>query len=152
MNASANPTKELFPNKSITINHRRSDAFDAADETADLFASRLSVPFTERDNPTTTKRTTTAPSSSFGRLKGPDFEPDSEAMENLAVGGISIRGVSRKQDRGFSIRGAADDDVRNGWAKELFPGKALGNAGKELFAQKLQGRGGRRNKAEDMFY
>ncbi len=148
-----NVNKELFPNKSNTVNHRRSDAFDAADETADLFASRLSVSFTERDNsaniPT---RATAAPISSFGRLNGTNFEPDSEALENLEDGGISIRGVSKKPDQGFSIRGAADDHPRNGLAKELFPGKALGNAGKELFAEKLQGRGGRRNRAEDMFY
>ncbi len=148
-----NVIKELFPNKSNNVNHRRSDAFDAADETADLFASRLSVSFTERDNSTNAPRRTTAgPISSFGRLKDSEFEPVSEALENLEGGGISIRGVSKKQDQGFSIRGAADENPRSGVAKELFPGKALGNAGKELFAEKLQGRGGKRNRAEDMFY
>ena len=147
---STNMTKELFPNKSITINHRRSDAFDAADETADLFASRMSVPFKERANSST--RAAAAPASSFGRLKGTEFEPDSSIPENLEDGGISIRGAAEKQDQGFSIRGTADDNARNGSVKELFPGKALGNAGKELFAEKLQGRGGKRNRAEDMFY
>ena len=147
---STNVTKELFPNKSITINHRRSDAFDAADETADLFASRMSVPFKERAIPT--NRTSAAPTSSFGRLKGTDFEPDYQALENLEDSGISIRGTAEKQDQGFSIRGAADDGARNALVKELFPGKALGNAGKELFAGKLQGRGGKRTRAEDMFH
>ena len=150
---SPNPTKELFPNKSVTINHRRSDAFDAADETADLFASRMSVPFADHDSSAYVSRGTTAASvSSFGRLKDSDFEPDSEALENLEDGGISIRGVSGKQDTGFSIRGIADDKHSSGVVKELFPGKTLGNAGKELFAGKLQGRGGKRNKAEDMFF
>lgn len=150
---STNLTRELFPNKSITINHRRSDAFDAADETADLFASRLSVPFTERENSFhVIKKTSAAPTSSFGRLRGSDLEPDSEALENLEDGGISIQGVSKKQDQGFSIRGAADDNARNGLVKELFPGKALCNAGKELFVEKIHGRGGRRNRAQDMFY
>ena len=146
---STNVTKELFPSKSILINHRRSDAFDAADETADLFASRMSVPFEGRAN--SSKTTAAAPISSFGRLKGTDFEPDFQALENLKDGGINIRGVAEKQDQGFSIRGAADDNARNGLVKELFPGKALGNSGKELFAEKLQGRGGKRNRAEDMF-
>ena len=150
---STNLTKELFPNKSITISHRRSDAFDAADETADLFASRLSVPFAERENSSNaSKKTTTAPTSSFGRLRNSDLEPDPEALQNLEDGGISIRGVSKNQAQGFSIRGAADGNARNGLAKELFPGKALGNAGKELFVEKIHGRGGRRNRAEDMFY
>lgn len=148
-----NVIKELFPNKSNTVNHRRSDAFDAADETADLFASRLSVSVTERDKSANVPaRTTAVPISSFGRLKDSDFDPDSEAPENPEDGGISIRGVSKKHDRGFSIRGAADENPCSGLAKELFPGKALGNAGKELFAEKLQGRGGKRNRAEDMFY
>jgi len=36
--------------------------------------------------------------------------------------------------------------------KELFPDKFSGNTGKELFAEKLEGRGRRRQKAEDLFY
>ncbi|EEA21288.1 hypothetical protein TMatcc_009312 [Talaromyces marneffei ATCC 18224] len=38
--------KELFPAKTNS-NHRRTDAFDAADETADLFAKRISVPLVD---------------------------------------------------------------------------------------------------------
>ena len=145
-------TKELFPQKAQQISHhRRSGAFDAADETADLFAGRMSVPFT--DGATDTR----------GR------NPRGVVGEEQRLGEFSIRGAARQKqsDRGLSIRGAAaaaaaatataaqamidvDDDTGL-----LFPQKAQlasSNAGKELFAEKLLGRGGRRRKAEDMFY
>ena len=141
--------KELFPNKANVINHRRSDAFDAADETADLFANGLSV--SSRNGSKVGKsladRITNGPKTSYGRLNPSDSVPVHDAQD-IDDGGITIRGASNQQDQGFSIRGGA----AAGTIKELFPGKALGNAGKELFTEKLQGRGGRRNKAEDMFY
>jgi hypothetical protein len=57
--------------------------------------------------------------------------------------GISIKGLAGQQ--GMSIKGSANK-------KELFPEKLGGNAGKELFAGKLEGRGRRRQKAEDLFF
>lgn len=87
--------KELFPSK--PSNHRRSDAFDASDDTDSL------------------SRRITAPG---------DF---TEGQGN----GMSIKG------RGASV-------------KELFPSK-YNNEGKELFSDTLEGRGGRRRRAEDMF-
>ncbi|KAG8159048.1 hypothetical protein KVR01_011491 [Diaporthe batatas] len=58
--------------------------------------------------------------------------------------GISIKGMAASQ--GISIKGAAGK-------KELFPEKlGGGNAGKELFAGKLEGRGRRRQKAEDLYF
>lgn len=150
-----NLKKELFPNKSISSNHRRTDAFDAADETADLFATGLNVPLADG----VTKLRHNLPEKlaknhalSYGRLKSSDPEPEIMALEVLNDGGLNIRGSSQMQDSGFSIRGAADDLSCAPQVKELFPEKAAGNAGKELFADKLQGRGGKRNKAEDMFY
>ena len=142
----ANLKKELFPHK--TSNHRRSDAFDAADETADLFATGMHVPFTDgvMDVPPASRSLaesiTIASSSSYGRLID---SPD----PNLGAKGLSIRGAS--QNQGILIRGIANEVPRVGNVKELFPGKSF-NAGKELFAEKLLGRGGRRNKAVDMFY
>ena len=130
--------KELFPHKVIPTKHSRSDAFDAADETADLFANGMSVPFME------------GPSSrSIDRLKysGLQSQPD----DGDSSDGLNIRGASREQNQGFSIRGGAAVNAI-GTIKELFPGKAAGNVGKELFADKVEGRGGRRNRAEDMFY
>ena len=132
--------KELFPHKVNPSKHTRSDAFDAADETADLFANGMSVPFT--DGPTSRK-------SSVNR---PIFSGFQSQVDSEDVGiGLNIRGASREQNQGFSIRGGAAISAV-GTIKELFPGKAAGNAGKELFAEKVEGRGGRRNRAEDMFY
>ena len=153
----ANLKKELFPSKTNTSNHRRSDAFDAFDETADLFATGMSVPFTDGAMDTRSSsrnladRITQATSSNFGRLKGSDTEPDPDTLGNLESGGFSIRGAAKQQELGFSIRGIAADGVNGGSVKELFRGKSAGNAGKELFTEKLRGRGGRRNRAEDMF-
>jgi hypothetical protein len=104
--------KELFPVKTNS-NHRRTDAFDAADETADLFAKKISVPLVDG-----------------------------------AHDQIYIKGASN--DQGMAIRGHA---VKGNTqvVKELFPDKYNANAGKELFSNKLEGRGGRRRRAEDMF-
>ncbi|POS75766.1 hypothetical protein DHEL01_v205834 [Diaporthe helianthi] len=59
--------------------------------------------------------------------------------------GISIKGMAAQQ--GLSIKGTASK-------KELFPGKLGGNlnSGKELFADRLEGRGRRRQKAEDLYF
>ena len=132
--------RELFPDKVKPNKHSRSDAFDAADATADLFASGISVPFT--DGFSSRKSSIHGLRSSYSRswVDGGDVEV-----------GLSIRGASKKQNQGFLIRGGAGVNAI-GTIKELFPGKAAGNAGKELFAEKVEGRGGRRNRAEDMFY
>lgn len=64
------------------------------------------------------------------------------------AGGFSIRGMANKRgdDQGIAIKGTGPT------VRELFPDKFGTNAGKELFAEKLEGRGKRRQKAEDMFY
>lgn len=130
--------KELFPHKVNSSKHSRSDAFDAADETADLFAHRMSVPFTTGPSARMSPINRLGPLGSASQVDGEDF-------------GLNIRGASREQNQGISIRGVAPVNA-TGTIKELFPGKAAGNAGKELFAEKVEGRGGRRNRAEDMFY
>ncbi len=132
--------KELFPHKVNLSKHSRSDAFDAADETADLFANGMSVPFMD----------------GASSRKSPNVGPRSSGSQSQLDGGdvgidLNIRGTSRQQNQGFSIRGGAAINAA-GTIKELFPEKAAGNAGKELFAEKVEGRGGRRNRAEDMFY
>lgn len=132
--------KELFPHKVSPSKHSRSDAFDAADETADLFANGMSVPFA--DGPGSRKSPT-------DRLRSSGFKTKIDG-EDIGSG-LNIRGASREQNQGISIRGSAAITAI-GTIKELFPGKAASNAGKELFADKVEGRGGRRNRAEDMFY
>ncbi|KAK4695192.1 hypothetical protein P7C71_g2510, partial [Lecanoromycetidae sp. Uapishka_2] len=146
----ASMKKELFPHKTNTVNHRRSDAFDAADETADLFANGLSVPFAEgtKSGKSLADRISSRTNVSHGRLN-PEVSGSSTTVRGVSDEGLNIRGASSQRDQGFSIRGGA---AAAGTIKELFPGKKIGNAGKELFAEKLEGRGGRRNKAEDMFY
>lgn len=121
--ASSYIRKELFPAK--PSGHRRSDAFDAADETADRLGRRISVPFVDSNDQ-----------------------------------GALMRGVSQ-EDQGFAIRGAAANGIsikgRGASARELFPSKYDNgssnpdNAGKELFSDTLEGRGGSRRKAQDMF-
>ena len=129
--------KELFPQKVGSSKHSRSNAFDAADETADLFAHRLSVPFVDGSN----------------SCKSPDNRLRTGSQPQIAGGdvdkGLNIRGASREQNQGFLIRGGATVNA-SGTNQELFPSKA--NKGKELFAEKVEGKGGRRNRAEDMFF
>lgn len=127
--------KELLPSKNSS--HRRSDAFDAADETADLLGRRISVPFVDG-----------ARDASHQRNGNVELFPESSNGN-----GVTIRGTAT-QDQGFSIRGAANGisiKGRGASVRELFPSKYNANAGKELFSDKLEGRGGRRRKAEDMF-
>ncbi|KAI9849706.1 MAG: hypothetical protein M1837_002832 [Sclerophora amabilis] len=147
------PSKELFPNKSSTIVHRRSDAFDAADETADLFAGRMSVPFTDGSQDASKKPRSLADRISRVPRSTTTFKEEEATTSLPSAGknrGFSIRGAAAQQeDQGFSIRGAAGSAMEG---KELFPSKSGANSGKELFAEKLEGRGGRRRKAEDMFY
>ncbi|KAJ5573408.1 uncharacterized protein N7459_007835 [Penicillium hispanicum] len=125
--------KELFPSK--TSNHRRSDAFDAADETADLLGRRISVPLGE--------------GGSDQRNRHVELFPDSAGGDGNRIQG------SAKGDQGFAIRGASTGmsiKGRGASVRELFPSKYNNNnAGKELFSDTLEGRGGRRRRAEDMF-
>jgi hypothetical protein len=121
-------SKELFPSKT-NINYRRSDAFDAADETADLFSSRMAVPFMDGNSDR-------RPLASRITSRNSSHEPT----------GFSIRGAaSTPPVQTFNIKGAAK-------VKELFPSTLGDNAGKELFSERLEGRGRRRQKAEDLFY
>lgn len=143
-------TRELFPNKSAASylkkelfpskisNHRRSDAIDAADDTADLFARRISVPLVDGSHDY----------SHSPRNQNIELFPDT-SHDN----GASIRGAAG-QDQGMSIRGTANGMTikgRGASVRELFPSKFNDNEGKELFSDKIEGRGGPRRRAEDMF-
>ncbi|KAI9646108.1 hypothetical protein NHQ30_005548 [Ciborinia camelliae] len=126
-------TKELFPSK-LGTTHRRSGALDSADETADLFANRMPVPFLDGSSD----------------VRPPTKSSLAERITSDQPQGFSIRGTAKPSSSGFSIKGLASD---NSTMKELFPARAEGgNSGKELFSERLVGRGGRRQKAEDLFY
>jgi Nuclear cap-binding protein subunit 3 len=148
--------KELFPNKTDRSNHRRSDAFDArtaadAANSADL-SSRMSRRMDITDSTTTSSNT----NSNVGKelFSGTS---NSDANAGGARGGnLSIKGTA-----GLSIKGGAGMSIKGGAAaaanvRELFPDKYVrgggGNEGKELFSDKIKGRGNvRRNRAEDLF-
>jgi hypothetical protein len=117
---------ELFPNKRQSFsNHRRSNAFDASENDRAGF-ERVS-PLRER---TLEQRVTARPSSA-------------------STSEIRVRGAAG--DVGFSIRGMAGSQPPS--VKELFPSKVGGsNSGKELFGERIKGRGVPRRKAEDMFH
>ncbi|KAL4907530.1 hypothetical protein BDW74DRAFT_149381 [Aspergillus multicolor] len=135
--------KELFPSK--VSNHRRSDAIDVADETADLFARRISIPLVDGAHDTNNNTTR--------RNRNTELFPSDKSER----GSVNIRGAAGSgQDQGFAIRGSAENGMsikgRGGaLVRELFPSKYNNNAGKELFSDKIEGRGGPRRKAEDMF-
>jgi hypothetical protein len=136
--------KELFPHKS-TINHRRSDAFDATDAAADLFADRMPVPFVDGSSDVPPRKR-----DLMSRITKPTSEDHRFLGGPSDQNGFNIRGHAGQQRAGISIKGMAL--VSEPSVKELFPHKTGLNAGKELFSEKLEGRGGRRQRAEDLFY
>jgi hypothetical protein len=131
---------ELLPSKRSSYrNHRRSDAFDASRLSGiDFFASVTPPPSRER--------------SLADRITGgPSVRPSTAPHE----GGASVRGAAEAVDQpvgGLSIKGAGSSRLQHqSTARELFPLKAGSNMGKELFGEKIKGRGGPRRRAEDMF-
>ncbi|KAF2142582.1 uncharacterized protein K452DRAFT_21062 [Aplosporella prunicola CBS 121167] len=143
-------SRELFPNKTAHSNHRRQDALDAAD-ISDAAFTQL------RANSSLEDRITPSDGSNGRSLEDRiNSGSNSKAHSRPPAEGFSVRGASRSEHGepapGFSIRGAAGEAPR-----ELFPlksgkGGSGGNAGKELFAEKIKGRGGPRRRAEDMFF
>jgi hypothetical protein len=141
----ASPPKELFPNKKA--GHRRSKAID---ESPDRYDSSRPRSLADR----------ISGGASYGRLRS-DSSTDVDELNIRGAAPISVRGAApvsfkgaaRKQDN-FNIRGAAqspDEDLMAPAVKELFPLRAGGNVGKELFAQKIKGRGGPRPAADSFF-
>jgi hypothetical protein len=162
--AAAKLKRELFPHKTDRSNHRRSDAVDArakadaanSDELSSNMSRRMDLTDSNSTNnsanagkelfSTTTKHITSA------------FTPAS-ASASTSNAGLSIKGTA-----GLSIRGGAGMSIKGAAAavtptnvRELFPDKFVrgggaGNEGKELFSDKIKGRGSvRRNRAEDLF-
>jgi hypothetical protein len=137
--------KELFPQK-ISASHHGSVAFDAADTAADLFASRMPVPFVDGSGDAISGTRDFASKINRQMSKSRITAPD--ACDQI---GYSIRGAAKQQQTTeISIKGIATASTAS--VKELFPNKLGLNSGKELFSEKLEGRGRRRQRAEDMFY
>lgn len=122
------PHLELFPEKAVGDRHK-----SAFDDAADIFAEKL--------------RTTAMDSGSDTRGKGSLESRITRVGDNQ---GIRIRGLaSQPQKREFNIKGLAA--AKSSEPKELFPTKTGMNAGKELFSNKADGRGGRRQRGGDLF-
>jgi hypothetical protein len=152
---------------------------DAAN--SDDLASRMSRRMELSDtntNDTTTSRGNAHPASNAGKelfspVPPPPSSSSSSAIHNAYAGnaaatrsgaGLNIRGTAGlaiKGGAGMSIKGAAATTTTTVAAaanvRELFPDKFVrgsggGNEGKELFSDKIKGRGNvRRNRAEDLF-
>ncbi|KAI5283221.1 hypothetical protein KEM54_002307 [Ascosphaera aggregata] len=125
-------TSFLKGNGSAVSRHRRSIAFDAADVTASL-SRRMS---TSESSASAANKTN----------KAVELFPQYTSTDTQR---LKIKGAVNNKttsDMGIQIKGAASASVR-----ELFPSKFNPNQGKELFSDKIQGRGGRRRRAEDMF-
>ncbi|KAF2431857.1 hypothetical protein EJ08DRAFT_648540 [Tothia fuscella] len=165
--ASSSSPKELFPNKKVS-HHRRSFAIDESPERYNSSATNKSHSdnrtrsLADRitgNNPQTYNHPLTNSSSNTSedlriRGAGPGIN-----IRGTAGSSLSIKGAASSRGAGeFNVRGAAgnsnaadvDVDGRRREVKELFPMKA-GNIGKELFAEKLQGRGGPRRAADSFF-
>ena len=148
------PKKELFPNGAAA--HTRPSALpngnsahreDPTDAAADLFSSRMKVPFVDgAGDGAFPLHSDNVPRR---RTAADDFAIRGKGGRNGEDGGLRIRGMA--EDQGFSIRGAAAEAQRaretDKKVKELFPNR-LENKGKELF---IKGRAGARQKADTFF-
>lgn len=127
------PVKELFPVKASPVRLPK-----------ELFPHKTSI-----SNHRRTPAFDASPRSLADRITGgprSSLQDRPRSRNGQEEQGFGIRGAAQP---GFSIRGAATD--ASTVVKELFPLKAGSNAGKELFGEKIKGRGGARRRAEDMF-
>ncbi|KAI9670940.1 MAG: hypothetical protein M1831_005025 [Alyxoria varia] len=142
--------KELFPRSgSVASTHRRTDAFDYADDGAEQLVARSQgerVPLTDGRSSSNGLKTR----SLADRITGGPLKRKAQDVGDQPVG-FSIRGVASQQDEnpGFQIKGVAQ--AMNPRVKELFPEKKPSNAGRDLFSRIDGGRRVPRQKAEDLF-
>ena len=147
--------KELFPAKAAgTVNGNGVLRDDPADATADLFRSRMPVPFVDGAN----EGEFPLRSDGVPRRRDPangiavkGLGSRNGVRQNPDDGGFAVRGAAA--DLGFAIRGAAADaqrtrDVADKKFKELFP-ERLENRGKELF---IKGRASASRAKADTFF
>ncbi|RYP20080.1 hypothetical protein DL765_003006 [Monosporascus sp. GIB2] len=143
----SNRSRELFPQKLKSGNGRLGDAVEDA---ADLMAKGITLPLMDGSSDVKTSTRSrrledriTIPGK--GKLADRISIPGEAAADGSA---FSIRGSANQKsaDQGFAIKGVAGKSV-----KELFPDKFGANSGKELFADRLEGRTRQRQRAGDLF-
>ncbi|KAI1468950.1 uncharacterized protein F4812DRAFT_425287 [Daldinia caldariorum] len=140
----SNRVRELFPDRSGEESGRLGDEVE---DTSTLLAKGIMLPLMdERDDSRATpglkledRITVPGKSKLADRITSADKSRDS---------GFNIRGTAsqRSANQGFAIKGSAGKS-----AKELFPEKLGANAGKELFADRIEGRSRQRQRAGDLF-
>ena len=138
-----NQGRELFPrSSSVASSHRRTDAFDYADETNDMYDETTGAKVSLNDNGA---HKGLKSRSLADRITGGPLKRKAEDEGDKPAGELNIRGQASELNPGFSIKGAASVNPR---VKELFPDKA--NSSKELFGG-IDRRGAPRKRAEDLF-
>ncbi|KIW05242.1 uncharacterized protein PV09_03778 [Verruconis gallopava] len=159
---------ELFPDKIRKSHHRRSGAIDASpdrfltnadnrSEGARSLAERISGGPSLADRISGRLSTASGGGSLADRITPRGGESLADRITRDDGAEISIRGSSGVSIKGraeaessFTIKGASSGNA--GGVKELFPVKSgQGNAGKELFGEKLKGRGLARRTAASYF-
>ncbi|KAI1462503.1 hypothetical protein F4805DRAFT_137081 [Annulohypoxylon moriforme] len=125
-----NRTRELFPDEPTTEAGRLGDSVE---DTTTLLSKGIMLPLMDGSNDT--------PTNGSRKLEDRITFPEKGS-------GFSIRGTAsqRSTEQGFAIKGNAGKS-----AKELFPEKLGINSGKELFADRLDGRLRQRQRAGDLF-
>ncbi|CAJ2507987.1 Uu.00g091730.m01.CDS01 [Anthostomella pinea] len=137
-------TRELFPDEAGSGSGRLGDSVEDA---ATLLAKGIMLPLMDgsSDTPPTQGRKLqhriTAPGQ--GRLADRISSPGRKADKTFSIRGAASQ---RRPDQGFAIKGVAGKSV-----KELFPDKFGSSSGKEHFAEGLEGRSRRRQRAGDLF-
>ncbi|KAI0377403.1 hypothetical protein F5Y04DRAFT_264184, partial [Hypomontagnella monticulosa] len=140
----SNRSRELFPDKSATGSGRLGDDVE---DTTTLLAKGIMLPLMDEksDLPVKESRRLEDRITAPRRDKLADRVSRVEDMDNP---GFNIRGsaTQKSANQGFAIKGNAGKT-----AKELFPEKLGANSGKELFADRVEGRARHRQRAGDLF-
>ncbi|KAI0898143.1 hypothetical protein F4806DRAFT_461278 [Annulohypoxylon nitens] len=125
-----NRTRELFPDDPTSKTGRLGDSVE---DTTTLLSKGIMLPLMDGSDDT--------PAIGTRKLEDRVTFPGKGQ-------GFSIRGTASQKstEQGFAIKGNAGKS-----AKELFPEKLGANSGKELFADRLEGRLRQRQKAGDLF-
>ncbi|KAH0441597.1 hypothetical protein CcaCcLH18_01857 [Colletotrichum camelliae] len=167
--AQRNQAKELFPGRGSVRGRRNRSASptrdDDGDASMDAEAGRAGTTSNRerasgirgrlaQDNQS--KELFPAKGPSTGKTHMDRVMDSADEATRLMQSNMSVGDRRREKDdlfnrqlgsgTGFAIKGAANSTV-----KELFPSRFGGNTGKELFADRPEGRGKRRQKAEDLF-
>ncbi|KAI2619129.1 hypothetical protein GGS26DRAFT_573588 [Hypomontagnella submonticulosa] len=140
----SNRSRELFPGKSAAGSGRLGDDVE---DTTTLLAKGIMLPLMDERSDVPVKESRRLEDRITGPRKDKLADRVSRA-DDMEDSGFNIRGSAsqRSTNQGFAIKGNAGKT-----AKELFPEKLGINSGKELFADRMDGRTRQRQRAGDLF-